>query len=92
MRGDVITFVREKEQLDFVGSVEWLANKANVNLRYTDAGGGEERRRRTMLQEAVGKAVAWLEEFRAFWAGSFDQLDGLLANLQHQEKKDDGHE
>ncbi len=62
VRGDVITFVREKEQLDFVGSVEWLAGKANVNLRYTDAGGGEERRRRSKLQEAVGEAVAWYHD------------------------------
>jgi DNA primase len=60
--GDVITFVREKEQLDFVGAVEWLAAKANINLRYTDAGGGEERRRRAKLQEAVEAAVDWYHE------------------------------
>ena len=62
VRGDVITFVREKEQLDFVGAVEWLANKANVNLRYTDAGGGEERRRRVKLQESVANAVEWYHD------------------------------
>ncbi len=39
-KGDVITFVREKEQLDFVGAVEWLANRANFTLRYTDADQG----------------------------------------------------
>jgi len=57
--GDVITFVREKEQLDFVGAVEWLANKAGINLRYTDSNEGESRRRRTRLQEAVAEAVEW---------------------------------
>jgi len=62
VRGDVITFVREKEQLDFVGSVEWLAGKANIHLNYTDAGGGEERRRRVKLQESVAKAVEWYHE------------------------------
>jgi DNA primase len=62
VRGDVITFVREKEQLDFVGAVEWLANKANINLRYTDAGGGEERKRRARLQEQVARAVAWYHD------------------------------
>ena len=28
------------------------------------------------------EAVAWMTEFRDFWQGSFDQLDGLLADLQ----------
>ncbi|MEM9654981.1 MAG: DNA primase [Actinomycetota bacterium] len=59
VRGDVITFVREKEHLDFVGSVEWLANKAGLTLNYTDAGGGEDRRRKAKLQDAVADAVRW---------------------------------
>ncbi len=62
VRGDVITFVREKEGRDFVDAVEWLAGKANIDLRYTDAGGGEERRRRSKLQDAVGRAVDWYHE------------------------------
>ena len=62
VRGDVITFVREKEQLDFPEAVEWLANRANVNLRYTDAGGGEERKRRSKLQDAVAAAVDWYHD------------------------------
>lgn len=62
VRGDVITFVREKEQLDFPQAVEWLAGKAGVDLRYTDAGGGEERRRRTKLQEAVAAAADWYHD------------------------------
>ncbi|MEL6980948.1 MAG: DNA primase [Actinomycetota bacterium] len=62
VRGDVITFVREKEQLDFVESVEWLAGKANIQLNYTDGGGGEDRRRRLKLQESVAAAVNWYHE------------------------------
>ena len=62
VRGDVITFVREKEQRDFVDAVEWLANKANIELHYTDAGGGEERRRRVKLQESVAAAVEWYHQ------------------------------
>ncbi|MGH1490088.1 MAG: DNA primase [Acidimicrobiales bacterium] len=62
VRGDAITFVREKEHLDFVGSVEWLANKAGITLNYTDAGGGEDRRRKTKLQEALAQAVAWYHD------------------------------
>ncbi len=62
VRGDAITFVREKEHLDFVGAVEWLANKAGVTLNYTDSGGGEDRRRKTKLQEAIAEAVAWYHQ------------------------------
>lgn len=62
VRGDVITFVREKEHLDFVGSVEWLANKAGVTLNYTESGGGEDRRRKTKLQEAIAEAAAWYHD------------------------------
>lgn len=56
-KGDTITFVREKEQLDFVGAVEWLANKFGVTLHYTDANEGEERKARARLYDALGKAV-----------------------------------
>ena len=34
--GDVIDFVREIEGLDFAGSVEFLAAKTGIPLRYTD--------------------------------------------------------
>jgi DNA primase len=61
-RGDVITFVREKEQLDFVGAVEWLAGKADITLRYTDRQEGESRKRRARLVDTVAKAVAWYHE------------------------------
>jgi DNA primase len=61
-KGDVITFVREIEHLDFVGAVEKLAAKAGINLRYTDEGQGEGRKRRTLLLEAVGRAVEWYHQ------------------------------
>src|SRR6266511_4902163 len=60
--GDVITFVREKEQLDFVGAVEWLAAKANMVLHYTDRMEGEGRKRRARLVEAMNRAVDWYHE------------------------------
>ncbi len=61
-KGDSITFVREKEQLDFVGAVEWLANKSGIVLRYTDANEGESRKRRAKLYDALGTAVEWYHE------------------------------
>ncbi len=60
--GDAITFIREIEHLDFVDAVENLASKANITLRYTEAGGGEDRRRRAHLHEVVEKAVEWYHE------------------------------
>ena len=42
-KGDVITFVREIEHLDFVGAVERLAGRAGITLRYTTQGEGEGR-------------------------------------------------
>jgi DNA primase len=60
--GDIITFVQEKEQLDFVSAVERLAGKAGITLRYTTSGQGEERRRKTQLQDIIAKAVDWYHE------------------------------
>ena len=57
--GDVITFVREMEHLDFVGAVEWLAGKAGVTLRYTDQNEGESRRKRDRLVTAMAEVVDW---------------------------------
>lgn len=57
--GDIITFVQDKEQLDFVSTVERLANKAGITLRYTSTGQGEERRRKAVLQEALARAADW---------------------------------
>ncbi|MCZ7629025.1 MAG: CHC2 zinc finger domain-containing protein [Microthrixaceae bacterium] len=51
--GDAITFIREIEHLDFVDAVENLAARANVTLRYTEAGGGEERKRRFHLHDVI---------------------------------------
>ena len=35
----------------------------------------------------MAAAVTWLEEFKAFWSSSFDQLDGLLEELKKAETK-----
>ena len=61
-RGDVITFVQEKDQLDFVAAVERLAAKANIRLRYTDPDAGEGRKRRSRLVDTMARAVAWYHE------------------------------
>jgi DNA primase len=60
--GDVITFVREVEHLDFVEAVEWLAGRAGIQLRYTTGGEGRDRQRRKKLVDAMSAAVAWYHE------------------------------
>ncbi len=62
VRGDVITFVREVEHLDFVGAVELLAGWAGITLRYSDQSEGESRQRRHQLVAAVEQAVEWYHQ------------------------------
>jgi DNA primase len=61
-KGDVITFVREIEHLDFVGAVERLAAKSGITLRYTTRNEGEGRKKRSRLIEAMGAAVDWYHQ------------------------------
>jgi len=55
--GDVIRFVEQTQHLDFVGAVEWLAGRYNITLRYDDTKAGAERQRRSVLHEAMERAV-----------------------------------
>ncbi|MEO1407854.1 MAG: metalloregulator ArsR/SmtB family transcription factor [Pseudomonadota bacterium] len=46
----------------------------------------DKQRRPAMLNaEPMAAAVNWLEAFRGFWEGSFDQLDALLADMSKNE-------
>jgi DNA primase len=56
-KGDVITFVREVDHLDFVGAVEKLAASSGVTLHYTDTREGDNRKQRSRLVEAMAAAV-----------------------------------
>jgi DNA primase len=49
--GDAITFVREIEGLDFVDTVERLAARAGISLRYDDQNVGVDRKRKDRLVE-----------------------------------------
>ena len=60
--GDVITFVRQIEHTDFVGAVEWLAGRANIDLRYTEQNESEARKRKARLYDLMGRAVTWYHE------------------------------
>src|SRR5436309_10214509 len=61
-KGDVITFVREVEHLEFAEAVERLASKAGVQVRYDQAAVSQDRQRRDRLVEVMKKAVDWYHE------------------------------
>jgi len=62
--GDAITWVRETEHLDFVGSVELLAGWAGITLRYSDKDEGESRKRRAPIGVTVRLRAPYRHAFR----------------------------
>jgi DNA primase len=80
-KGDLITFVRETEGLDFAGSIEWLAERFRVPLEYEESSPAQDaaRKRRERLFALLDQAASYYE--RTLWeteAGSFvrDYLKG----------------
>jgi DNA primase len=67
--GDVISFVRETEGLDFVGAVEWLAERFRVPIEVEEASPQieAERRRRDRLYAVLDQTAAYFE--RLLWDG-----------------------
>jgi DNA primase len=65
--GDVITFVKETEQLEFTEAVEWLADRFRVPLEYEEASPQLEasRRRRDRLYTLLDQAASFYE--RHLW-------------------------
>lgn len=63
--GDLISFVRETENLDFTGAVEWLADRFNVRLEYEESSprAEEERQRRTRLLDLLDHAASFYERY-----------------------------
>ena len=65
--GDAISFVRETEGLDFVGAIEWLADRFHVQVEYDDASphSDQQRRRRERMRALLEQAAAFYE--RTLW-------------------------
>ena len=62
VRGDVISFVRDIDHLDFQGAVEQLASKFGIALRYTDKHEGERHEARSKLRDVMVAAVDWYHQ------------------------------
>ena len=64
-KGDLITFVRETEQLDFAAAIEWLADRFNVRLEYEETSPQQDahRRRRERLLSLLDAAASFYERY-----------------------------
>src|SRR5438046_7630537 len=64
-KGDLITFVRETEQLDFAGAIEWPADRFNVQIEYEETTPQQDarRRRRERLFEVLDAAASFYERY-----------------------------
>lgn len=49
----------------------------------------QQRRPAQLNAEPMAAALSWLETFRDFWEGSFDQLDTLLMSLKSDDNRKD---
>src|SRR5512145_3486941 len=67
--GDLVSFVQETENLDFVGAIEWLAERFRVTLEYEEASPRveAERKRRDRLYALLEQTTAYFE--RLLWEG-----------------------
>ena len=63
--GDLISFVRETENLDFAGAIEWLGDRFRVPLEYeeTSPAADAARKRRERLYELLEQATAFYERY-----------------------------
>src|SRR5919199_3637958 len=63
--GDLITFVRETENLDFAEAVEWIAERARVTLEYEESSPRRdaERSRRERLHPLPEQAASFYERY-----------------------------
>jgi DNA primase len=78
--GDSISFVRETEGLDFVGAIEWLAERFRVPIEYEDSSpeADAKRRRRERLYSLLEQAAAFYE--RGLWTESGKPVQEYLAS------------
>jgi DNA primase len=78
--GDSISFVRETESLDFVGAIEWLADRFHVPLEYEESSpeADAQRRRRERLYALLDQAASFYE--RVLWTDSGQAVQDYLAS------------
>jgi DNA primase catalytic core len=85
--GDAITFVEKKENVDFVGAIEWLADRFGVQLEYEETSPEQDRlrKRRERLFQLLDRAATFYERY--LWeseTGGFAR-DYLASRGLHEE-------
>jgi DNA primase len=78
--GDAISFVRETESLDFVGAIEWLADRFNLELEYEESSpeADAQRKRKERLYSLLDQAATFYE--KTLWADSGKPVQEYLAS------------
>jgi DNA primase len=78
--GDSISFVREMEGLDFVGAIEWLADRFNVELEYEESTpeADAKRKRKERLYALLDQAATFYE--KTLWTESGKPVQEYLAS------------
>jgi DNA primase len=63
--GDAVSFVEQTEGVDFVGAIEWLAQRFNIPLEYEEASPEQDarRRRRERLYAVLDAAASFYERY-----------------------------
>jgi len=80
--GDTIGFVRESEGLDFVGAIEWLAQRFNVPLEYEEASPEVEQRRRQK-----DRVLALLERAASFYERYLWESESAAAAREYLQER-----
>src|SRR5580765_465203 len=72
--GDAIAFVRESEGVDFVGAIEWLADRFNIPLEYDESSpeADAQRRKRERLVALLDQAASFYERY--LWESAAGEL------------------
>jgi DNA primase len=78
--GDSISFVREIEGLDFVGAIEWLADRFNIELEYEESSPEADalRKRKERLYALLDQAATFYE--KTLWTDSGKPVQEYLAS------------
>ena len=78
--GDAISFVRETESLDFVGAIEWLADRFNVELEYEESSpqADAQRKHKERLYSLLDQAATFYE--KTLWAESGKPVQEYLVS------------
>ena len=89
--GDAIAFVEKIEQVDFVGAIEFLANRFGVQLDYEEISpeADRARRRRDRLEQLLERATSYYEKVlweteQAAFARAYLESRGLGEEISRQ--------